>query len=118
MAKKAAKRRRRLRSSVALRGVAVGALLLIAFFYYRPLQSYLGAKHELAQRQSEVDALAAKNRALKHRLAASGTTDELVREARRLGLIRPGERLFIVKGIGAWEKARRTRSIGARGGRP
>jgi hypothetical protein len=27
-----------------------------------------------------------------------------VREARRLGLVKPGERLFIVKGIAAWRK--------------
>ncbi len=34
--------------------------------------------------------------------------DALVREARRLGLVKPGERLFIVKGISAWvhDKAR------------
>jgi hypothetical protein len=33
-----------------------------------------------------------------------GTTEQLVREARRLGLVKPGERLFIVKGIPAWRK--------------
>ena len=30
--------------------------------------------------------------------------DQLVREARRLGLVKPGERLFIVRGIPAWRK--------------
>jgi cell division protein FtsB len=28
----------------------------------------------------------------------------LVREARRLGLVKPGERLYIVRGIPAWRK--------------
>jgi cell division protein FtsB len=110
-------RRRRMRSSVALRFVALGALLLIAFFYYRPLQSYLHARHQLAQRDAEVGRLAAEHRALERRLAASTSTEELVREARRLGFVRPGERLFIVKGIGAWERSQR-RTIGAGGGRP
>jgi hypothetical protein len=28
----------------------------------------------------------------------------LIREARRLGLVKPGEQLFIVRGIAAWRK--------------
>ena len=75
MAKKVTKRRR-VRSSVALRFVALGALLLIAFFYYRPLQSYLHARHELSQRDAEVRGLAAEHRALERRLAASTSTEE------------------------------------------
>jgi cell division protein FtsB len=119
MAKKA-RPRRRLRSSVALRGMVVGALLLTAFFYYRPLQAYLSARHELTQREAEVNALSAQHRTLERRLAASTSTGELVKEARRLGLVRPGERLFIVKGIAAWRKAQHppARSIGAGGARP
>jgi hypothetical protein len=39
------------------------------------------------------------------RLVAASTSDaELAREARRLGLVKPGERLFIVKGIDGWQK--------------
>ena len=41
---------------------------------------------------------------LEKRIAQAGTSDQLVREARRLGLVKPGERLFIVKGISAWRK--------------
>jgi len=88
--------------------VVVGAALLLGFFYYRPLQSYFGTRHELAQRSAEVQALEAQHQALEHRLATSGTTPALIREARRLGLIRPGERLFIVKGIARWQAATRT----------
>ena len=42
---------------------------------------------------------------LEKQIAQAGTSDQLVREARRLGLVKPGERLFIVKGISAWRKA-------------
>jgi hypothetical protein len=31
--------------------------------------------------------------------------DVVAREARRLGYVRQGEHLFIVKGIGAWRRA-------------
>jgi cell division protein FtsB len=98
------KRRRAARSSMLFRWVAIGALVLIAFSYYRPLQSYFSTKQELAQRSAEVRILAAQHKELEHRLATSGTKPALIREARRLGLIRPGERLFIVKGIADWNR--------------
>ena len=59
-------------------------------------------------------ALKADQRALQHRLAESTTGDALTREARRLGLVRPGERLFIVKGIPAWAHGRARLTNGGR----
>jgi hypothetical protein len=41
---------------------------------------------------------------LQRRLAAAGTDAQLIQEARRIGLVKPGERLFIVKGIAYWRK--------------
>jgi cell division protein FtsB len=51
-----------------------------------------------------VRSLRAEKEQLERRIAQAGTTDQLVREARRLGLVKPGERLFIVKGIPTWRK--------------
>jgi len=48
--------------------------------------------------------LRAQQEQLQRRLATVGTGDQLIREARRLGLVKPGERLFIVRGIAAWRK--------------
>jgi hypothetical protein len=45
---------------------------------------------------------------LQDRLEFSASSDALAREARRLGFIRPGEHLFIVKGIQAWKKVHST----------
>ncbi|PWU17526.1 MAG: hypothetical protein C5B48_15850 [Candidatus Rokuibacteriota bacterium] len=86
----------------------VGALGLLAALYYRPVHSYLRTQSALSERSAEVRSLDAEKRSLEQRLAvgASGTT--LVRRARRLGLVEPGERLFIVKGIAAWRRARQT----------
>ena len=77
-------------------------LALIAFFYYRPLHSYFSMRSALAQRGAEVSSLRVQHRTLERRLAATMSDTALQREARRLGLVKPGERLFIVKGIGAW----------------
>jgi hypothetical protein len=91
-----------------LRWVAIGAILLVGLLYARPLRSYLGTKHELAQRAADVRALKAERRELQHRLADASTPEALQREARRLGLVHAGERLFIVKGIAAWLQSKAT----------
>ena len=59
------------------------------------------ARHTLDTRQADVRALRAEKTRLEKRLAQAGTRQQLIREARRLGLVKPGERLFIVRGIGA-----------------
>ena len=109
-----AKRRRRApRSSIILRRLAAGALVLIAFLYFRPIRTYLHTRDTLAGRRAEVRGLETQKRELERRLQASTSTEALVLEARRLALVKPGERLFIVKGIGEWR--RRHRTIGGGG---
>ena len=82
--------------------------MLVALLYARPLRSYLGVKHDLATRAAQVRTLKAEKRDLQRRLVQASTPEALEREARRLGLVRPGERLFIVKGISRWVHARTT----------
>ncbi len=54
--------------------------------------------------------LAAQKRLLERRLVLETSDAALVREARRrLGYVRPGERLFIVKGIDRWRRAQHKR---------
>jgi cell division protein FtsB len=91
-----------------MRWVAVAAIVLVGLLYARPLRSYVDTKHELAKRAADVRALKADRRALQHRLAESSTGEALTQQARRLGLVRPGERLFIVKGISVWLKGKAT----------
>lgn len=94
------------------RWLAVGAILLVALLYYRPLRSWSERRQELDVRVAEVQRLRAQKRALEARLAWSASPAALARAARTLGYVRPGERLYIVKGIAAW----RTRTtIGGRG---
>lgn len=84
--------------------LALGGLVLVAFLYWKPMHTYLQTKKTLDARRAEVQTLRAEQTHLQRRLAQVGTTEQLVREARRLGLVKPGERLFIVKGIAAWRK--------------
>jgi cell division protein FtsB len=86
--------------------VALAGVCLVAYLYYRPVKSYMSASHQLSQRQAEVKELAREKRLLERRLADSGTGQALLEEARRLGYVRPGERLFVVRGVKEWLAAR------------
>src|SRR5207342_1884291 len=90
------------RSRVLL--LAAGGILA-AVLYYRPVHSYLHTKDALARRTAEVRRLEAEKSSLDQRLAVAASGATLVRRARRIGLVKPGERLYIVKGITAWRKA-------------
>ena len=100
--------RRRPRKLV--RWLALGAICLLALLYYRPVKAYVETRHTLAARKAEVAALAARKQALEARLRLNESGATLARAARRLGLVKPGERLFIVKGIPEWRREHRKSS--------
>ncbi len=83
----------------------VGLVAISVYLYYRPLASYFETKHELAASRTEVAVLRVTKEHLEQRLAFSASVEATRREARRLGFVRPGEQLFIVKGIPAWRHA-------------
>lgn len=85
-------------------------LVAIAVGYIHPIRAYRDARSEVSARRSEVDRLARSNAELERRLKRTGTPAFVEREARRLGLVKPGERLFIVTGIDRWRKERGSRT--------
>ena len=93
------------RSAVLMRWCVLGAAAFIAFLYYQPVSSYFETRSALEQRAAEVRQLREERSRLQARLADSTTVAALSREARRMSLVRPGERLFVVKGIEAWRRA-------------
>jgi len=100
-----AKRRSRpSRSRLLLRWGIVAAACLVAVAYYKPARTYLHARHTVSAQTAEVRKLRTQHQQLQRLVAASTSDAELAREARRLGLVKPGERLFIVKGINRWLK--------------
>jgi cell division protein FtsB len=99
------RRRRPSRSSLALRWLGVLVLLAIGLAYVHPLRSYSEARGRVGERRAELTALEREIASIDHRIALSGEDAFVEREARRLGLVRPGERLFIVKGVEDERKA-------------
>jgi cell division protein FtsB len=92
-------RPRRLRLVVPLVVLAVAG-----FLYAQPLARYVETRGDLSARRAEVAGLRSERTQLEARLERSTSLVALAREARRLGLVRPGEQLFIVKGIPAWRR--------------
>jgi hypothetical protein len=90
--------------------------VVVAYLYYRPITSWLHTRDALAQRTTQVRVLEARKAGLERDVAQATSVSQVIRQARRIGLVRPGERLFIVNGIPAWKQAHAQRA-GAAGGR-
>ena len=85
--------------------LAIGGLILVCVLYWKPIHSYERTQAVLRSDEAQVSRLLAEQRQLKARIAAVGTGVGLLREARRLGFVKPGEQLFIVRGIASWRAA-------------
>ena len=102
-------RARKSRSRRRLRLVWLAGLVAISvYLYYRPLASYFGTRNDLAAQQASLTALRVQKSELELRLVSATSVQATQREARRIGYVRPGEQLFIVKGIPDWRKAQRS----------
>lgn len=85
--------------------LATVVLAVTAFLYARPISSYVETRDQLAARQAEVVVLREEKARVDARLARASSLEVLARDARRIGRVRPGEQLFIVKGVDEWRKA-------------
>jgi len=94
------------------RWLAVGALALVGLLYYHPLRAYVDAHGQLSRHEAVVRQLEADKATLERRLASSNTPATLAREARAMGYVKPGEKLFIVKGIEQWRRRERATMMG------
>lgn len=83
----------------------VGLVAISVYLYYRPLASYFSTRDDLAAQQASLVGLREQKSELQLRLANATSTQATQREARRIGYVRPGEQLFIVKGIPEWRRA-------------
>ena len=86
----------------------IGVAVVSVYLYYQPLASYFHTRDELSDQRAEVAVLRSAKERLERRLAVSSTVESTRQEARRIGYVRQGERLFIVKGIPDWRRARRS----------
>jgi cell division protein FtsB len=82
-------------SRIAMLAVLVGLVGL----YVGPARSYWTTRHEASQRRAAVEDLKRENAKLRARRVALKDPHALEREARRLGMVRPGERAYVVQGL-------------------
>ena len=89
----------------AIRWDRVGRLMVIVLFlfvgalYVHPLLSIWSTRGEAAQRRADVVRMQAENDRLARRVKALRSPGALEREARRLGMVRPGERAYVIENL-------------------
>jgi len=74
-------------------------LLLLVYLYVGPIRSWWSTWQDSKAKQAQVERLERENAALRKRRAALQTPQALEREARRMGMVRPDERPFVVRGL-------------------
>jgi cell division protein FtsB len=74
-------------------------LVMILGLYVGPARSYFATRSQAAQKRQVVERLKHENGRLKARTRALKDPASLEREARRMGMVRPGERSYVVKGL-------------------
>ncbi len=75
----------------------VGVLLVL--LYVNPLRTYVATRQEASTKRAEVAELQREHTALVRRQAALRRPGAIEIEARRLGMVRPTERAYAVKGL-------------------
>ena len=80
---------------VALLLVLLGVIAL----YVNPLRNYLSTWGEKGRRDAEVTRLERENAQLRQRQRELKDPRALERDARSLGMVRPGERAYVIEGL-------------------
>jgi cell division protein FtsB len=74
-------------------------LALIAYLYFGPARDWISTYREADVKRAEVAALQAENRELRKRKRDFQQPQALEREARKLGMVKAGERAYVVRGL-------------------
>ena len=77
----------------------LATLLVILGLYVSPARHWLQQSRTSGEQKRELQALKDENSALKKRVHALKDPGALEREARRLGMVRQGERPYVVQGL-------------------
>jgi cell division protein FtsB len=73
-------------------------LTVVVGLYVQHTLSYLSVSSQASQQESIVDQLASQNRQLAAQQRSLNQPATIVRDARALGMIRPGERSYVITG--------------------
>jgi hypothetical protein len=81
------------------RTMLIGMFAVVALLYVHPLLSVWSTRGEAARRRADVVLLQREHLRLQRRLKALQSPSALESEARRLGMVRAGERAYVVSGL-------------------
>ena len=81
------------------RWALLGVLGLVLYLYIGPATNWVSTWREAGQKREEVAKLRVENDRLRERRDALKRRSSLEREARRLGMVRAGERMYVVEGL-------------------
>ena len=94
------RRRTQIRWDRLGRWALIAVLAFVVYLYIGPAASWVSTYREAGRKRAEVAALKEENRRLRERRRELRDPEALEREARRLGMVKPGERAYVVEGLG------------------
>ena len=81
------------------RWALIVVLGFVVYLYIGPAASWVSAYKEAKRKRSDVAALRAENERLRERRRDLKDPDSLEREARRLGMIKAGEKSYVIQDL-------------------
>jgi cell division protein FtsB len=92
-------RRTRIRWDRLGRWALIAVLGFVLYLYVGPAASWVSAYREAGRKRAEVAALQAENAKLRERRKELRDPAALEREARRLGMVKAGEKAYVVEDL-------------------
>ena len=92
-------RRTRIRWDRLGRWALIAVLGFVLYLYIGPAASWVSAYREAGRKRAEVAALKAENARLRERRRELKDPAALEREARRLGMVKAGEKSYVIEGL-------------------
>jgi cell division protein FtsB len=92
-------RRTRIRWDRLGRWALIAVLGFVLYLYIGPAASWVSTYREASRKRAEVAALKAEHAQLRERRRDLRDPEALEREARRLGMVKAGEKAYIVEGL-------------------
>jgi cell division protein FtsB len=81
------------------RWALIGVFALVLYLYIGPALSWIGTYREAGRQRAQVAQLRAENARLRAQKRALQAPGALEREARQLGMVKAGERAYVVEGL-------------------
>jgi cell division protein FtsB len=94
-------RRTRIRWDRLGRWALIGVFAFVLYLYVGPAARWVNTWQQAKEKRAEVATLHAENRELREQQRALERKSSLEQEARRLGMVKAGEKAYVVEGLPA-----------------